>query len=1229
MSAASHFTLDMSVSWAIIGECVVVCPFWNVAVHLSTSEMKNFRLPSFLVLFSLSVAPLSAQTDKQTPTPDQLEFFEKQVRPLFVKHCYQCHSVTSKRLEAKLLLDSREGHLSGGDSGPAVIPGDADGSILIDAVRFESYEMPPKGKLPDTEIATLVRWVNMGAPWPKEPPPAANVNRKEFNLKNRRSKFWVWQPIVNAAPPNVKNTNWPRNDVDRYILANLEKAGLTPARDTDRHALLRRLYFDLIGLPPTPEEIKTFIANKDANAVEQVVDRLLYSPHFGERWGRHWLDLVRYAESRGHEFDNDTPNAFQYRDYVIRALNGDVPYDQFIREHIAGDLLPQPRLHPTANFNESVLGTGFWFLGEWVHSPVDIRKDEADRFDNMLDVMSKAFLGATVACARCHDHKFDAISTADYYSLSGFLQSSDYRQVRFESMEQNRRVANQLSEVDQKYQRQILGLLESRGIKMPSHTNHVADESIVVDYASLPQNQYMQDGFIFGQSPRREGLPYFSSDQVTLNVATHGAAVSDFIWSGLESITEGTVQDRSSVARLPKSGRTLRSPTFELKHGVINCRVEGVGHIVACVDSHRLVAGPLHKQTIVAVRAGQRWATLNLTRYVGHRLHLEFIPAANQQMSVRMVTQGLDAKRLADLDQKLIAADKQFEEYAKEVDAILNVGAKIKYEERVFADFESGTYEGWTATGQAFGKIPQTLKTIAPYQGRINGHGKFFVNSHNIRPGGDVVKGDGLTGTLTSSEFLIDFDTIEFLVGGGRHIGKTCVNLVIEGRVALSATGMNNNQMSLNTWNVRQFAGKKAKIQVVDNHVSGWGNIGLDHVVFKTAIRAEALKPEELSQKNQSKISSPAQVADAAIQNLVRAWQKEREKLASQIIRKSRIAPAMLDGSGEDDRILIRGNSSKPGDLEPRHFLTAISGDAPLSIKSGSGRLELAEQINDPTNPLTSRVFVNRIWHHLMGRGIVPTVDDFGFLGQRPTHPQLLDHLATRFLAKRRSLKSMIKYIVLSRSYQMSSNTSPKAKKADPKNLLWHHCPPRRLQGEVIRDSLLTLSRRLDRTPFGSPVPIHLTAFMDGRGRPGNSGPLDGNGRRSIYISVRRNFLSPFMLTFDTPVPFSSMGRRNVSNVPAQALILLNDPLVVELSRKWGEFALKRVPPTDSQSVALRIEWMYRSGFGRPPTKQESDVAVAFLASQAAKRGVTLEDANLWGDFAHVLVNTKEFIFLR
>jgi hypothetical protein len=1150
----------------------------------------------WLLLFS---AGHHAGADNDQPTGEQLEFFEKQVRPLLAMHCYSCHSVKAEKLQAGLLMDSRAGLLRGGDSGEAIIPGDVEASLLIEAIRYESYEMPPKGKLADVDIETLERWVAMGAPWPNEAAPSGEANAEAFDLRQRKADHWVWQPIQSPAIPEVKDSKWPHDELDHFVLIKLEEANLTPAGDADRAALMRRLYFDLIGLPPTQEQAAKFLSDTSDIALERLVDELLASPHFGERWGRHWLDLVRYAESRGHEFDNDTPNAFQYRDYIIRALNANIPYDQLVSEHIAGDLLTEPRLHPDTGINESILGTGFWFLGEWVHSPVDIRKDEADRFDNMIDVMSKTFLGVTISCARCHDHKFDAISTADYYSLTGFLQSSDYRQVRFESIEQNRRIAAQLAQVDAKFQRLIREHLEAEGITHPQPMRYLEDESIIVDYCDVPPDGYMQDGFVFGMSPQREGVAYLDFDEPsTVRIAPHGGASSDAFWNGLESVTEGELQNKSAIASLPKSGRTLRSPTFELKNESVSCLVAGTGHIVACVDSHRLVAGPLHKETIKQVAATEEgWVTLNLSRYMGHRLHLEFIPAKDAGLSVRMAVQGLDAGGLADLDRRLSASTKQFESYAQTAEACLNTTAK--FEQSVFADFESGTYEGWTATGDAFGEIPQTLETIGDYQGQINCVGKFFVNSHNIRPGGDVGRGDSLTGTLK-----IDFEAIEFLVGGGAHQGKTCVNLLIDGEPVLSATGRSNNQMSLNTWDVRQFAGKEATIQVVDDQTAGWGNIGIDHIVFLKRIVATS--------------------ENVVAQRIVESWQRERTQLSSQVVRRSRLAPAMMDGTGEDDHILIRGNVSKPGKLEPRHFLTAIAGDQPTPIAHGSGRLELAAQINDPANPLTSRVIVNRIWHYLMGRGIVPTTDDFGVLGQRPTHPELLDHLATKFVQDGRSIKQMIRTIVLSRTYRMSSQTTSAAVEADPNNLLWHHRAPKRLEGEAIRDALLSLACRLDVTQFGAPVPIHLTNFMDGRGRPGKSGPLDGDGRRSIYISVRRNFLSPFMLTFDSPTPFSTMGRRNVSNVPAQALILMNDPMVVELADSWAKRAVEMYPDTES-----RISWMYQTAFARQPTTKERVIARGYVTNQFTADGVEERDQQTWADLAHALINTKEFIFLR
>ena len=346
----------------------------------------------------------------------------------------------------------------------------------MEAVRYESFEMPPEGKLAAAEIEAIERWVKMGAPWPDEAEPEAGELPDSFDLPSRQRAHWAWQPIADPDPPKVDEKDWVRNEIDRFVLAKLEANGLEPAPPVDRRGLVRRLYFDLIGLPPTPEELAEAMRGERDEAIANVVDRLLDSPHFGERWGRHWLDLVRYAESRGHEFDEDASNAFQYRDYVIRAFNADVPYDQFVREQIAGDLLEEPRRNSDDGFNESILGTGFWFLGEWVHSPVDIRKDESERFDNMIDVFSKTFLGVTVACARCHDHKFDAISTADYYALTGFLQSSDYRQVRFDSLEHNRKIAAALDSLDREYEAKLRPAIASALLASGDPANDQEDQ---------------------------------------------------------------------------------------------------------------------------------------------------------------------------------------------------------------------------------------------------------------------------------------------------------------------------------------------------------------------------------------------------------------------------------------------------------------------------------------------------------------------------------------------------------------------------------------------------------------------------------------------------------------------------------------------------------------------------------------------------------------------------------
>ncbi len=356
-------------------------------------------------------------------------------------------------------LDSKAGVLAGGDTGPAVVPGKPQESLLVDAVNYgQTYQMPPKSHLAADEVAVLTRWVELGAPWPEEAT-VAGVDRKKFDLAQRRANHWAWQPIGNPEPPAVIDQAWASSPIDRFILARLEHEGLRPAEPADRRTLVRRLYFDLAGLPPSGEELAAALADDSPEWLEHLADRLLASPRFGERWGRHWLDLVRYCETYGHEYDYTVPNAWQYRDYVIRAINADVPYDQLLIEHLAGDLVQPPRLHPTEGFNESILGTGFWLFDEAVHSPVDIRQEACDRIDNRIDVLGKTFLGLTVACARCHDHKFDAISQRDYYALTGFAASSSYRQARFETIERERQIATELDALRSKTREELLPLV--------------------------------------------------------------------------------------------------------------------------------------------------------------------------------------------------------------------------------------------------------------------------------------------------------------------------------------------------------------------------------------------------------------------------------------------------------------------------------------------------------------------------------------------------------------------------------------------------------------------------------------------------------------------------------------------------------------------------------------------------------------------------------------------------
>jgi hypothetical protein len=1021
-----------------------------------------------LLLFVIALlAP--APSFAQTITSEQLEFFEKKVRPVLAEHCYGCHSATAKKLKADLRLDSRAGMLTGGDLGPALVPGHSEKSRLIEAITYKNVDlkMPPKTKLPDVVIADLTAWVKMGAPWPDEKLVKKNTS-SEFNLEKRKKDHWSWQPIRDPAVPPVKNAAWPKGDIDRFLLAKLEAKGLKPAGNADPRTLLRRLYFDLIGLPPTRAEVGEFLASWDAPSakrqavLEKVVDKLLDSPQFGERWARHWLDLVRYAESRGHEFDFTIPNAYHYRDYVIRALNSDVPYNQFVHEHIAGDLIKEPRLHKDG-FNESILGTAFWFLGEECHSPVDIRQDQADRFDNRIDVMTKTFLGLTVSCARCHDHKFDAISTKDYYALFGILESCNYRLARFDTMTHNRKIAEQLAELRQKSRKPLLEAMiraaapkldqldasegrrrrqqvESAITKDPPYGGKTLDfegMEVIVDYRKAQAKDWLADDMTFGTGPVRPGdiVLGTSATRPITRVIVHGAGERDPMWDRL-TLAAGTQNESGALGSTMRAGRTLRTPEFLLSHGKVLALVKGSAMAYAGVGQHIMLAGPLHGSMIQRFNAGNhfQWVLIDLRPYKGQRAWLEFTPTDQTDFAVIAVVQG---------DQ---------------------------------------------------------VPTIVP---------------------------------------------------------------------AREAALTRPDSPAILAWFVENAPSFIAR--------------GSDE------------------EKALAKIAAP--------------FLEQQARLLAQIKRESRLTPAMQDGSGSDSFVFVRGNPKSPGPIVPRRYLEALGG-ADLSKGPGSGRLELAELMTDPTiTPFISRVYINRVWHHLFGRGIVASVDNFGVLGELPTHPELLDYLANRFVADSWSTKKLIRTLVLTRAYQMSSAPDAEADEADPGNLRLHRMRLRRLEGEAIRDSILRVSGRLNANMFGPSVPVYLTPFQDGRGRPG-SGPLDGDGRRSIYLAVRRNFLSSFLLAFDTPAPFSTVGKRTVSNVPAQALILMNDPFVHGQADLWAKRVL-----AEKASDGDRVRGMYLDAFSRQPTDTELQACRTYLGS--------VPDVRRWADLAHVLINTKEFYFVN
>ncbi len=1144
----------------------------------------------------LVLGVLAASVRAAAPAPEAVEFFEKKVRPVLIEHCFRCHGPGKKK--GSLSLESREGLLKGGDSGPAIVAGRPEQSRLIEAIRYRNVElqMPPRGKLPESTIRDLTEWVRQGAAWPAATATVA-ADYGRFDLAARKASHWAWRPVRTPTVPRVHAASWPRGEVDCFILNALEHKGLSPAPPADRRTWLRRVSFDLIGLPPTPAEIDAFLADDSPTAEARVVDRLLASPHFGERWARHWLDLVRYAETRGHEFDYAIPNAFAYRDYVIRALNADVPYDRFVVEHVAGDLLDSPRRHPTMGFNESVLGTGFWCLGEEVHSPVDVAADEADRFDNRIDVFSKTFLGLTLACARCHDHKFDAIRTQDYYALYGFLQSSSYRLVRFDTCLDEKALARDLAHLREQA-RDVLGRVVAEGAR-PVATR-------LADYLLAA----------------REALP------------TDAAAP-------LETLATGRHLDATLLARWKTYlGRAARDEADPF-HAFARSASDG---LPGWKDLLRILMGAAQQHTTdTALKSGNEGVVIDYA----HSRPQDWMPDGGA-FGIGPVQPG-DLRLSGPPDRPTL---RMVDRGAAEVDPLwprLRSAAGSENDPGVLGEHRR---PGWTLRTPSFtvgnGKVW--------YLVRGRGHAYASVHSHALIAG--PLHGGLILRLRTSGWQWVEHDLsryrggrahVEFIPSPGADFAVARVvqapsrppHMEVPGVLpceapslcALAAAGW--HALSAREGRDRGLSHARSAAPGVPPRC----NRSFEITPAMACQRRLADVLDALGQGHRLDSSSAPlaawlvrhlelfdvdgtlahRIADAA-----RPLLTEQSRLLSGLCVESRLAPALLDGSACDGHVFIRGSAHASGELVNRRFLEALAGPGALSSGPGSGRLELARQMTDPVlNPFLARVLVNRVWHHLFGRGLVASVDNFGVLGERPTHPELLDWLAAHFVRDGWSIKRLVRLVVLSQSYRMSSTADASAEQADPQNLLLHRMHLRRLEGEAIRDALLAISGRLDGRMYGPSTPVYLTDFQQGRGRP-ESGPLEGEGRRSLYLAVRRNFLSPLLLAFDTPQPFSTVGRRSVSNVPAQALILLNDPLIQQQAQRWAQ----RISG-EGGSPSERVGRMYVDAFARPPRDPELRRCLDFLQRQAEALDRKPDDWAIWTDLAHALINTKEFLFLH
>ncbi|QEH35519.1 Planctomycete cytochrome C [Aquisphaera giovannonii] len=975
------------------------------------------------------------------------EEFERSVRPLLVERCQKCHG--AGKSSGGLRLDSREAILKGGDTGPAAVEGKPDESLIVQAIeQRDELRMPPKGKLEAREIAVLRRWIEKGAAWPSPGGATEHTKAKETVAATAGRDWWSFQPLRDATPPAVKDEAWPRDEIDRFLLAKLESRGLKPAPEADRRTWIRRATYDLTGLPPSAEEVDAFARDDAPDAFARLVDRLLASPAYGERWGRHWLDLVRYADTAGENSDHPTPHSWRYRNWVIDAFNRDVPYDEFVRLQVAGDLVAAGG--PPEKHAEGIVATGFLAIARRFGHDID--KDVHLTHEDVIDTMGRTFLGLSIACARCHDHKYDPISARDYYALSGILQSTRFS---FPGCE------------PKPLPRDLVPMMPAEAWARTIRPHREALEAIdaelkrIADQVAAESRRLFAGGVSEADVAARGSIPDGGS-----------RAFGDAPGAKIEAVeVEPGTMLRLSVAPLGNHGAD--STRVELE--IAEANGPGRWDLVADVLDD-LLAGNPH-----ADRLGHQAVWWFLDGRPGRGP----LPEPVRELGGN---KGLHVWR--DGDTPSVFANARPTE--------LPVWTKLPPR----SVFVHPAPDGPVAVGW-----------VSPIRGRVTIKGR-IVDAH---PGGP----DGVAWSI---------DRLE----GDR---RDALN-----RLA----GLNARRTEL--------ARRRAELE------------------------AKAPRPE--------------------------------------------LAYAVAEGTETDSPIHLRGDPEKRGPVVPRRWLEVLGGQAVPQGK-GSGRRELAGWLTSPTNPLAARVMVNRIWQGHFGRGLVATPSDFGTRGMPPTHPELLDWLASRFIKDGWSVKAMHRRILLSAAYRQASTGDAHALELDPDNALRGRFGRRRLDAEEIRDSLLIAGGSLDPTP-GGPHPFPPESSWSFT----QHNPFQAfyeTDRRSVYLVSLRNRRQPFLGLFDGADPNATTPERQETTVPTQALFFLNDPF---FHRQAGRLAGRAIAAGPGESA--RLDELYRLALQRAPRGSDRATAAAFLARYAAElAGFPPAEATrqAWSALARAVLASNEFLY--